>query len=135
MKTACLHIEEVKDCEAVVVRGKNTAVIVVTGNRTFVAFCASVVVCLCVVIFVVVCVVVVDVVLCAVVVVVSVVLCVVVCAVVVCIVVRAGVVGVIDGSIVVVVIVLVVDVGKLRSPLQLRVRMALELSTIIINVV
>lgn len=76
MKTACLHIEEVKDCEAVVVRGKNAAVSVVTGNRTFVVVCASVVVCLCVVIFVVLCVVVVGVV-----------LCVVVCAVVVCVVV------------------------------------------------
>lgn len=122
MKTACLHIEEVKDCEAVVVRGKNAAVIVVTGNR-FVAVCVSVVVCLCVVIFVVVCVVVVGVV-----------LIVVVCAVV-CVVVWAGVVGVLDGSVVVVAIVLEVDVGKLRSPLQLRVRMALELSTIIINMV
>lgn len=123
MKTACLHIEEVKDCEAVVVRGKNAAVIVVTGNRTFVAVCVSVVVCLCVVIFVVVCVVVVGVV-----------FIVVVCAVV-CVVVWAGVVGVLDGRFVVVAIVLEVDVEKLRSPLQLRVRMALELSTIIINMV
>lgn len=124
MKTACLHIEEVKDCEAVVVRGKNAAVVVVPGNRTLVAVCVSVVVCLSVVIFVVVCVVVVGVV-----------LCVVFCAVVVCVVVWAGVVGVLDGRVVVVDIALEVDVGKLRSPLQLRVRMALELSTIIINMV
>lgn len=124
MKTACLHIEEVKDCEAVVVRGKNAAVVVVPGNRTLVAVCVSVVVCLCVVIFVVVCVVVVGVV-----------LCVVGCAVVVCVVVRAGVVGVLDGIVAFVVIVLEVDVGTLRSPLQLRVRIALELSTIIINMV
>lgn len=132
MKIACLHIEDVEDCKTDVVRGINTAVIVVTGNKTFVVVCASVVVCLSVVIFVVLCVVVVDVVLCAVVV--GVVICVVVWAVVVCIVVWAGVVGVLDGRVVVVAIVLEVDVGKLRSPLQLRVRMALELSTIIINI-
>lgn len=132
MKFACLHNEEVDDCvcmtivdwfvvancEAVVDRVDSIALTVVTGDKTVVvgASVVVVVVIICAVVFVVVRVVVVGVV------------------------VWTGVVGVLDGSVVVVVVLNVVgginvDVGKLRSPLQLRVRTAVESSTIIINMI
>lgn len=132
MKFTCLHNEEVDDCvcmkivdwfvvancEAVVDRVDIIALTVVTCDKTVVigASVVVVVVILCAVVFVVVRVVVVGVV------------------------VWTGVVGVLDGSVVVVVVLNVVgginvDVGKLRSPVQLRVRTAVESSTIIINMI
>lgn len=132
MKFTCLHNEEVDDCvcmkivdwfvvancEAVVDRVDIIALTVVTCDKTVVigASVVVVVVILCAVVFVVVRVVVVGVV------------------------VWTGVVGDLDGSVVVVVVLNVVgginvDVGKLRSPVQLRVRTAVESSTIIINMI
>lgn len=108
----------VANCEAVVDRVDIIALTVVTCDKTVVigASVVVVVVILCAVVFVVVRVVVVGVV------------------------VWTGVVGVLDGSVVVVVVLNVVgginvDVGKLRSPVQLRVRTAVESSTIIINMI
>lgn len=133
MKFTCLHNEEVDDCvcmkivdwfvvancEAVVDRVDIIALTVVTCDKTVVigaSVVVVVVVILCAVVFVVVRVVVVGVV------------------------VWTGVVGDLDGSVVVVVVLNVVgginvDVGKLRSPVQLRVRTAVESSTIIINMI
>lgn len=135
MKFTCLHNEEVDDCvcmtivdwfvvancEAVVDRVDIIALTVVTCDKTVVvgaSVVVVVVVILCAVVFVVVRVVVVGVV------------------------VWTGVVGVLDGSVVVVVVVVLnvvgginVDVRKLRSPVQLRVRTAVESSTIIINMI
>lgn len=135
MKSACLHIEEAVnrtcmlavDClvtkyDAIVFVGVAVVVAVslVVDGVVFVVVGA--------VVFVVVGAVVVGAV---------VVLCVVVIVVVVCVVVGAGVVDAFDGCLVVVVFVLnvdkgiEVDLGKSGSTLQLRVRMALRLSTII----
>lgn len=134
MKSACLHIEEAVnrtcmlavDClvtkyDAIVFVGVAVvAVSLVVDGVVFVVVGA--------VVFVVVGAVVVGAV---------VVLCVVVIVVVVCVVVGAGVVDAFDGCLVVVVFVLnvdkgiEVDLGKSGSTLQLRVRMALRLSTII----
>lgn len=135
MKSACLHIEEAVnrtcmlavDClvtkyDAIVFVGVAVVVAVslVVDGVVFVVVGA--------VVFVVVGTVVVGAV---------VVLCVVVIVVVVCVVVGAGVVDAFDGCLVVVVFVLnvdkgiEVDLGKSGSTLQLRVRMALRLSTII----
>lgn len=131
MKFTCLHNKEVDDClcmtivdwfvvancEAVLDKVDSIALTVVTCDKTVVvgASVVVVVVILCAVVFVVVGVVVVGVV------------------------VWTGVVGVLDVVVVVVVVLNVVgginvDVGKLRSPLQLRVRTALTSSTFIINI-
>lgn len=127
MKFACLHIEEVDDrtrmvvvdcfvviiCNAVVDRGDRIAETVVTRDKTSVVF---------------------------VVVVISVVV-VGVAVVVLGTVVGTVVVGVIEVTVVVVDLVLnvdegiEVDVGKLRSPSQLRVRTTLRSSTNIINII
>lgn len=135
MKSACLHIEEAVnrtcmlavDClvtkyDAIVFVG--VAVVVAVS----LVFDGVVFVVVGAVVFVVVGAVVVGAV---------VVLCVVVIVVVVCVVVGAGVVDAFDGCLVVVVFVLnvdkgiEVDLGKSGSTLQLRVRMAFRLSTII----
>lgn len=128
MKFACLHIEEVDDrtrmvvedclvviiCDAVVDRGDRIAETVVTRDKTSVVF---------------------------VVVVISVVVVVGVVVVVLGTVVGTVVVGVIEVTVVVVDLVLnvdegiEVDVGKLRSPSQLRVRTTLRSSTNIINII
>lgn len=122
MKFACLHSEEVDDCvcmtivdwfvvancEAVVDRVDSIALNVVTGDKTVVVGdSVVVVVILCAVVFVVV---------------------------------RVVVVGVVVWTGVVVFVLNVVgginvDVGKLRSPVQLRVRTAVESSTIITNTI
>lgn len=128
MKFACLHIEEVDGrtrmvvvdcfvvdiCDAVVDRGDRIAETVVTRDKTSVVF---------------------------VVVVISVVVVVGVAVVVLGTVVGTVVVGVIEVSVVVLELVLnvdegiEVDVGKLRSPSQLRVRTTLWSSTNIINII
>lgn len=128
MKFACLHIEEVDDrtrmvvvdcfvviiCNAVVDRGDRIAETVVTRDKTSVVF---------------------------VVVVISVVVVVGVAVVVLGTVVGTVVVGVIEVTVVVVDLVLnvdegiEVDVGKLRSPSQLRVRTTLRSPTNIINII
>lgn len=127
MKSACLHIEEAvnRTCMLAV-----DCLVTKYDAIVFVGIAVVVAVSLVVdgVVFVVVGAVVVGAV---------VVLCVVVIVVVVCVVVGAGVVDAFDGCLVVVVFVLnvdkgiEVDLGKSGSTLQLRVRMALRLSTII----
>lgn len=137
MKSACLHIEEAvnRTCMLAV-----DCLVTKYDAIVFVGVAVVVAVSLVVdgVVFVVVGAVVVFVVVGAVVVGAVVVLCVVVIVVVVvCVVVGAGVVDAFDGCLVVVVFVLnvdkgiEVDLGKSGSTLQLRVRMALRLSTII----
>lgn len=143
MKFACLHIEEVDDrtcmvvvdcfvviiCDAVVDRGDRIAETVVTRDKTFVVVIVNSVVVAVVVVVV------------FVVAIISVVVVVGVVVVVLGTVVGTVVVGVIEVTVVVVDLVLNVDegieveVGKVRSPSQLRVRTTLRSSTNIINII